>query len=69
MWGLLGGIEFVKNRKDNTPATKEAKFILDYCRSNRIIISLDGEYKNILKFKPPMVFSEKDCDRLYTILD
>lgn len=38
-------------------------------REEKILISRDGPDSNVLKFKPPMVFSIKDADRLIDTLD
>lgn len=38
-------------------------------REQKILISRDGPDSNVLKFKPPMVFTIKDADRLVDTLD
>lgn len=38
-------------------------------RDEKILISRDGPDSNVLKFKPPMVFSTQDADRLVDTLD
>lgn len=38
-------------------------------REEKILISRDGPDSNVLKFKPPMVFSSQDADRLIDTLD
>lgn len=38
-------------------------------REEKILISRDGPDSNVLKFKPPMVFSTQDADRLVDTLD
>lgn len=38
-------------------------------REEKILISRDGPDANVLKFKPPMVFSTQDVDRLVDTLD
>lgn len=38
-------------------------------REEKILISRDGPDSNVLKFKPPMVFSTQDADRLIDTLD
>lgn len=38
-------------------------------REEKILISRDGPDSNVLKFKPPMVFSSQDADRLVDTLD
>lgn len=38
-------------------------------KQEHILISSDGPDSNVLKFKPPMVFTERDVDTLITTLD
>lgn len=38
-------------------------------RDEKILISRDGPDSNVLKFKPPMVFTTQDADRLVDTLD
>lgn len=38
-------------------------------REEKILISRDGPDSNVLKFKPPMVFTTQDADRLVDTLD
>lgn len=44
-------------------------FILYRMREEKILISSDGPDNNVLKFKPPMVFTTQDVDRLVDTLD
>ena len=34
-----------------------------------ILLSTDGPYHNVMKIKPPMVFTERDADRVATTMD
>jgi 4-aminobutyrate aminotransferase-like enzyme len=59
--GLYIACEIVK------PATKEADQqtaldILETLRDNHVLTSVCGRYGNILKLRPPLVFSEADVD-------
>ncbi|XP_063533467.1 alanine--glyoxylate aminotransferase 2-like [Cydia strobilella] len=67
--GLFVGVELVTDRGARTPATAEAKHIVNRMREEKILISRDGPDANVLKFKPPMVFTIKDADRLVDTLD
>ncbi len=55
--GLFIGIEFVLNRESLKPATRETKRIVEEMKKRKILVSTDGPYQNVIKFKPPMVFS------------
>lgn len=38
-------------------------------RDEKILISRDGPDSNVLKFKPPMVFTAQDADKVVDTLD
>lgn len=61
--GLFVGLELVKDRQTRTPATSEAHFIVNRMKNlHHILISSDGPDDNVLKLKPPMVFSQSNAD-------
>lgn len=59
--GLFLGIELVKDRTTIEPAAKEAAQIVMALRKAGILLSTDGIHKNVIKFKPPMVFSQENA--------
>ncbi|KAJ8247427.1 hypothetical protein GJAV_G00246270 [Gymnothorax javanicus] len=59
--GLFVGVELVKDRAKRTPATAEAQDVIYRLKEQRILLSADGPHRNVLKFKPPMCFSEEDA--------
>ena len=69
--GLFQGIEFVYNNKDVNlePHADLTKFLVDYLRYQRVIVSRDGPDANVIKIKPPLVFSKQNVDMLVTALD
>ncbi|XP_023241830.1 5-phosphohydroxy-L-lysine phospho-lyase-like isoform X2 [Centruroides sculpturatus] len=67
--GLFIGIELVKDKKTKEPATDEAKYVISRLKEELIIMSTDGIYENVLKFKPPMVFSIDNAKHLLTNLE
>ncbi|MFT6659870.1 aminotransferase class III-fold pyridoxal phosphate-dependent enzyme [Maritalea sp.] len=67
--GLFLGIELVKNRNTLEPATDLAGKIVNEMRDRAILLSTDGPLENVLKFKPPMVFSRENADFLCDTLD
>lgn len=61
--GLFFGIELVKDRKQRTPATEEANFVVDRMKNvHKILVSSDGPDDNVVKLKPPMVFDKENVD-------
>jgi 4-aminobutyrate aminotransferase-like enzyme len=67
--GLFIGIELVRDRKTLEPATQETHDVVEKMKERRILLSVDGPLHNVIKFKPPMVFSRDDATRLCTTLD
>ncbi len=67
--GLFIGIEFVRNRQTLEPADSEATQIVERMKERCILLSTDGPYHNIIKIKPPMVFSKANADLLISGLD
>lgn len=67
--GMFIGIDLVKDRETREPATAEAQHIITRLKQELILFSADGPYRNVLKFKPPMVLTVEDADRLVKTLD
>jgi len=55
--GLFIGVELVEDQITKAPATDATEYILCRFKEERIIMSREGQCQNILKFKPPMVFT------------
>ena len=67
--GLFVGIELVRDTKNRIPATAEAKHVVSRMKEEKILVSSDGPDNNILKLKPPMVFTVENADRFVSVLD
>ena len=67
--GLFLGIELVRDRATLEPATAETHRLVEEMRMRQILLSVDGPLHNIVKIKPPMVFSKEDAARLVRELD
>jgi 4-aminobutyrate aminotransferase-like enzyme len=67
--GLFLGIEFVRDRAGRQPAADVAEYAVQRMRERSILLSTDGPEHNVIKIKPPMVFSTADADRVVTELD
>jgi 4-aminobutyrate aminotransferase-like enzyme len=46
------------------PARKEAEKVVNGMMRKRILLSTDGPDHNVIKIKPPMVFSIENADEL-----
>ena len=57
--GLFLGIDLIKERETLTPAIEEAANIVERMKDHGILI---GNDKNVLKLKPPMVFTKENAE-------
>ena len=62
--GLFLGIELVRDRATREPAPAEAAYIVERVRSRRVLLSTDGPDHNVIKIKPPLVFTRTHADEL-----
>ncbi len=67
--GLFLGIELVRDRTTLEPAAEAARYLVNRMKDHRILLSTDGPLHNVIKIKPPLVFSEADANRLVDTLD
>ncbi|WP_378942202.1 aminotransferase class III-fold pyridoxal phosphate-dependent enzyme [Mesorhizobium sp. ANAO-SY3R2] len=67
--GLFLGIELVRDRKTKEPATALARKINDGMRSRGVLIGTEGPHDNVLKMRPPMIFSRENADHLVGVLE
>ncbi len=67
--GLFLGIELVEDRRSKVPATALAKKICDGVRRRGVLIGTEGPHDNVLKMRPPMIFTRANADHLVAILE
>eukprot|EP01039_Chlorochromonas_danica_P006936 gene6936-7675_t len=71
--GLFQGIEFIhdlsKTSGEILPYPELTKFVVDFLRYQRVIVSRDGPDENVVKIKPPLVFKHKQVDELVEAMD
>ena len=67
--GLFFGLELVRGDVARSPATAETKRLVNVMRDRGILISRIGRHDNILKMRPPLVFSTANADLLLSTLD
>jgi len=60
--GLFKSVEMVVDRDTREPARSLAPKIVNELRERRILVGSTGVDDNILKLRPPMVFSKADAD-------
>ena len=67
--GLFLGVELVTDRKTREPATEIARAINNGARERGILMGTEGPHDNILKLRPPMIFSRANADYLIDVLE
>jgi 4-aminobutyrate aminotransferase-like enzyme len=67
--GLFVGVELVRDRARLTPAADEALAVVEALKQRGVLLSIDGPLHNVLKLKPPLVFSAADADTVVARLD
>ncbi|MBN2415144.1 aminotransferase class III-fold pyridoxal phosphate-dependent enzyme [bacterium] len=66
--GLYIGAELVTDPFQRTPAPLQAACIAERMREEGILISTDGPRHNVLKIKPPIIYTAANGDRLVETL-
>ena len=46
------------------PNKKLAKLLINYMRNQGILLSTDGPHDNVIKIKPPLVFTKLNVDQV-----
>ncbi|MCP5120801.1 MAG: aminotransferase class III-fold pyridoxal phosphate-dependent enzyme, partial [bacterium] len=67
--GLFLGIELVRDRDTLEPATEEATATIEAMRDRGVLLSTEGPFHNVIKIKPPMVWTAAHADILVDTLD
>ncbi|MDT5008273.1 MAG: hypothetical protein QOJ24_5449 [Mycobacterium sp.] len=64
--GLYVGVEVVADPESRVPDRAEARRLVNALRERRVLISVCGHDGNVLKIRPPLVFSLADVDWFYS---
>ncbi|OQM75558.1 aminotransferase class III-fold pyridoxal phosphate-dependent enzyme [Manganibacter manganicus] len=67
--GLFLGIELVEDRITKAPATALARKINNGVRARGALMGTEGPHDNVLKMRPPMIFTRAHADLLVAILE
>ncbi len=67
--GMFIGIELVRDRDSLEPAREAALIIAEQMKAEGILIGATGRYGNVIKVRPPLVFSKDNADLLIEKLD
>lgn len=67
--GLLFGLEIVTDRKSAKAGREATTRIVNRMRNDGVLISICGKGYNVLKIRPPLVFSRENVDTFLGALD
>lgn len=67
--GLFVGVELVTDRATRAPATAETARLVNGMRDRFVLISASGPHANVLKIRPPLVFSRANADLFVATMD
>jgi 4-aminobutyrate aminotransferase-like enzyme/Ser/Thr protein kinase RdoA (MazF antagonist) len=67
--GLFIGVEMVLDRDTLEPASKQAAYIVERMKESGILVSTDGPFHNVIKIKPPLIFSKVNADSVVERFD
>jgi len=67
--GLFLGIDLVLDRETREAAPLQASYLVNRLRDCGILAGTDGPHHNVIKLRPPLVFSEADADLFVKTLD
>jgi 4-aminobutyrate aminotransferase-like enzyme/Ser/Thr protein kinase RdoA (MazF antagonist) len=67
--GLFLGIDLVRDPETREPATEQADYVVNRLRECGILAGTDGPHHNVIKLRPPLIFSEADADLFVITLE
>lgn len=67
--GLFLGVDLVRDHDTREPATEQADYVVNRLRERGILAGTDGPHHNVIKLRPPLIFSESDADLFVTTLE
>ncbi len=59
----------MRDRASLEPATAETAYVVNRLRERGVLTGSDGPFQNVIKLRPPLVFSEEDAALFLAILD
>ncbi|GAB3439178.1 aspartate aminotransferase family protein [Insolitispirillum peregrinum] len=66
--GFYYGVELVTDHQQKTPATAEAKAVVDALAQAGVLVGVCGAASNVLKIRPPLAFQSEHIDELMQAL-
>jgi 4-aminobutyrate aminotransferase-like enzyme/Ser/Thr protein kinase RdoA (MazF antagonist) len=66
--GLFLGVELVADHHSRRPAPELTRGVVEYAKSEGVLLSIDGPNANVIKIKPPLVFSSENAARVASVI-
>ena len=63
------GVELVHDSTTRAPAPEQASYVVNRLRECGILTGTDGPHHNVIKLRPPLIFSTADADLLVARLE
>jgi 4-aminobutyrate aminotransferase-like enzyme/Ser/Thr protein kinase RdoA (MazF antagonist) len=67
--GFFLGLDLVLDRSTRAPAPNQASYVVNRLRERGILAGTDGPHHNVIKLRPPLIFSQADADLFVATLD
>jgi 4-aminobutyrate aminotransferase-like enzyme len=67
--GLFIGAELMRDRDTRTPDASKAKAVVEAMKARRVLLSTEGPDDNVLKIKPPIVFTQAHAEQFLDKLE
>jgi 4-aminobutyrate aminotransferase-like enzyme len=68
-YGLFLGVELVTSSASKEPDATLALSLSDRLKHKGFLVSYSGKFNNVLKIRPPLVFSHENADQFLRALD
>ena len=67
--GLFLGVELIEDGEGKQPDAQAAVTLSDRLKDKGFLVSYSGKYENVLKIRPPLVFSQQNADDFLVAFD
>lgn len=67
--GLFLGLDLVLDLDSRAPAPRQASYVVNRLRERGILTGTDGPHHNVIKLRPPLIFSETDAGLFLSTLE
>lgn len=67
--GLFLGLDLVLDRETRAPAPDQASYVVNRLRECGVLTGADGPHHNVIKLRPPLIFTQSDADLFISTLE